>query len=290
MAARYIDMHTHSLASDGSDCPAALVRKAADLGLAAVALTDHDTMAGLDEAQEEAARMGIDFIRGIEIAVQDDYGELHLVGLWMPKNPSGRMREALAVMQRNRRDRNQAMLDVLAGLGMPMTMEEVRERSGGVAVGRPHIALTMRDKGYVTNRREAFDLYIGWGATAFVPRSLCSPAEGISLLREEGATVAVAHPCLSGLMTPERLDDTLSDFRALGLTAIEAYHSAHDPKQVRLCVDMAARHKLLLTGGSDYHGVNKEGIFLGTGTGGLRVPLLLLEKMRDYRKEKGLWV
>ena len=130
MVGPYIDLHTHSSASDGSDSPGEVVRKAAALGLAAVALTDHDTLAGLDEARTEAVRAGIAFIRGIEIAVQNKYDELHLVGLWMPE-PSRRMRDALTVMQRNRRDRNRAMLNALSDLGMPMTMEEVKARSNG---------------------------------------------------------------------------------------------------------------------------------------------------------------
>jgi predicted metal-dependent phosphoesterase TrpH len=182
------------------------------------------------------------------------------------------------------------MLGLLSGMGMPMTMEEVRERSGGVGPGRPHIALTMHDKGYVSSRREAFDQYIGWGAKSFVPRVLLTPEQGIGLLRDEGATVAIAHPCLVKMMTPERLDDTLSDFHAWGLTAIEAYHSRYNAEQVRLCMELAAKHCLLLAGGSDYHGMNKEGISLGTGAGNLYIPVSLLEKMREYRKAEGLWV
>ena len=289
MSGRIIDLHTHSLASDGSDSPVELVRKAAKIGLAALALTDHDTLAGLDEAGAEAAKYGIVFVRGIEIAVHDEFGELHLLGLWMPK-PSPRMRDAIAMLRENRRARNQAMLDALADLGMPLTLEEVRAQSGGGALGRPHIALALKNKGYVQCRREAFDRYIGWGGIAFVPRKLLTPAEGISLLRGEGATVALAHPCLYQKMTRQRLDGILAGFRPLGLRALEAYHSVHSPEEVRMCVELAAKHDLLLTGGSDYHGVNKEGIALGSGRGGLRVPYILLEKMREYRRSGRLWV
>lgn len=289
MAGRFIDLHTHSNASDGSDRPAALVRKAAELGLAALALTDHDSLEGLDEAEAEAARVGIAFIRGIEMAVQDDFGELHVVGLWMPR-PSARMSETLVQLRRNRRARNQAMLDALSAHGMPMTLEEVRNLSGGGALGRPHIAMALRNRGYVASRREAFEQYIGWGGKAFVPRVLPAPREAIGLLRDEGAIVALAHPCLSPTMNEERLNDILAEFRACGLTALEAYHSVHDNARTRLCVELAARHNLLLTGGSDYHGENKEGIALGRGRGGLRVPYMLLEKMREWRKSKGLWV
>lgn len=289
MSGRYIDLHTHSAVSDGTDEPAELVKKAARLGLAAVALTDHDSLAGLDEAGEAARALGIDFVRGVEIAVRDDFGELHLLGLWMPE-PSARMREALATLRRQREERNQAMLDALRRNGMPLTMEEVRAVSKGEALGRPHIARSLVDKGYVASRKEAFDRYIGWSGSAFVPRALVSPKEGIELLRGEGATVALAHPFLSRLMTQERLDDLLSDFRAWGLSALEAYHNAHDARHVRVCTDMAARHKLLLTGGSDYHGDNKDGIALAVGRGNMRVPHWVLSALRDQRKRQGLWV
>lgn len=289
MSGRYVDLHTHSLVSDGTDSPADLVKKAAKLRLAAVALTDHDSLAGLDEAEETARALGIDFVRGLEIAVEDDFGELHLLGLWMPR-PSARMREALAGMRQRRMSRNQAMLDALKVNGMPLTMEEVRTVSRGEALGRPHIASALVEKGYVTSRKEAFDRYIGWNGSAFVPRVLSSPKEGIRLLRDEGATVALAHPFLSRLMTAERLDDLLSDFRACGLTALEAYHNSHDARQTRLCVDLATRHNLVLTGGSDYHGANKEGITLGVGKGNMRVPTWVLSTLREHRKSKGLWV
>ncbi len=282
MPDRVVDLHTHSLASDGTDSPAALVRKAAAKGLAAIALTDHDSMDGLDEAAAEAVRSGIAFVRGIELAVQDGPAELHILGLFMPQ-PSERMRAALEILRQSRRVRNQAMLDMLAALGMPMSMAEVRAHSGKGAVGRPHIALAMKSRGYVPSRKDAFARYIGWKGAAFVPRTLFSPAEGIRLLRDEGATVVLAHPCLSANMTASRLDGILAKFRGYGLQALEAYHSAHDPEAVRLCVELARKHSLLLTGGSDYHGANKEGVELGSGAGRLRVPYALLEKLREFR-------
>lgn len=289
MAGPYIDLHTHSMASDGSDTPSELVRKAAEANVTALALTDHDTMDGLDEAGAEAKRLGVYFIRGIEIAVQDEHGELHLVGLWMPQ-PSRRMRSALHELEHNRLIRNQVMLDSLTALGMPLSMEEVRAVAGGRSVGRPHIAAALKNKGYVSSRREAFSTYIGWSGKAYVPRVLATPREGIGLLRDEGATVALAHPMLSKMMTPERLDDTLSDFRSYGLEAIEAYHSSHDAQSTRICVELGARHNLLLSGGSDYHGNNKENITLGRGAGALRVPFFVLEKLQAQRKNKGLWI
>lgn len=282
MPGRTIDLHTHSLASDGSDAPAELARKAARTGLAAFALTDHDTMDGLAEAGQAAAGLGLEFVPGIEIAVRHDFDELHLMGLWMPE-PSQNMRTALQSFQNNRLARNQAMLDALKKLGMPLHFDDVAAESGGRIFGRPHIAKAMLRHGYVTTRKEAFERYLGWGAKAFVPRRLPGPEEGIALLRGEGALVVLAHPCLSPLMNKERLDALLGKFKACGLNAVEAWHSAHNPEQTRLCVDLAAKHGLLLTGGSDYHGLNKKDVELGSGRGNLRIPYAVLEKLRALR-------
>lgn len=283
MALRSIDLHTHSRASDGTDSPAELAAKAAKAGLAAFALTDHDTLAGIEEAGVEAARQGIEFVPGIEIAVSDPCGELHVLGLWMPP-PSDAMRAALDRFRQHRRDRNLAILERLKALGLPLTIDDIcgLSRARGTALGRPHIALAMREKGYVASVKEAFERYLAFGRDAYVARRLLEPGEGVSLLADEGAIVALAHPCLEESMTPERLDGILPMLKAHGLSAIEAYHSGHTQKQIRLCVDLAAKHGLLLTGGSDYHGTNKPGIALGRGVGGLRVPYLLLEKMRDF--------
>jgi predicted metal-dependent phosphoesterase TrpH len=287
MSGRYIDLHTHSIVSDGSDTPAELVRKAARHGLAALALTDHDSLAGLEEAEEAARAAGIEFVRGVEIAVEGGAEELHLLGLWMPRR-SARLREALACLRRQREGRNRAILDKLGACGVAVSMEEVRAVSRGETVGRPHIALALINKGYASGRKEAFERYLGRHGKAFVPRVLPAPKEGMALLRDAGATVALAHPFLSPLMTRERLDDLAADLRAWGLSALEAYHNAHDARHTRLCVEVAARHNLLICGGSDYHGANKNGVALGVGKGDLRIPYALLSALRERRKNEGL--
>lgn len=286
MPARIIDLHTHSTASDGTDSPAALAALAVRAGLSAFALTDHDTLAGIEESAASAARLGITFVPGIEIAVADLCGELHLLGLWMPP-PSSAMQQALARFKQNRLERNTAMLENLTGLGMPLDLEEVRRLScaGAQALGRPHIAVALLKKGYITTIKEAFDRFIGFGRAAYVPRKLFSPEEGITLLANEGATVVLAHPCLERNMTAERLDGLLAAFKTWGLAAVEAYHSAHNHKEIRFCVDLADKYGLFLSGGSDYHGANKFGVELGRGAGGFRVPYSLLDKMMAFRAD-----
>lgn len=283
MAARYIDLHTHSTASDGSDSPAELVRKAAAQKLCVIALTDHDSLDGLDEAGREAERLGLQFVRGVELAVRDDFGELHVLGLWTPRGASD-LDSVMEHLRRERTERNAAILEKLAGLGIDLCMEDVLAMSGGVAAGRPHIARLLVERGHVGSYQGAFDKYLGLRASAYVPRKVPGPAEGIGLLRSVGAVPVLAHPCLYASMTPERLDAVLAAYKQYGLVALEAYHSAHDAAQVRLCVDMAARHGLLLSGGSDYHGLIKPGVRLGRGRGGLRIPFWVYERLLHFRE------
>ncbi len=279
----FIDLHTHSTASDGTDTPAQLIHKAARAGLRAVALTDHDTLDGLAEAEAEAIRHGIRFIRGCEFAVNDDEGELHLLGLWMPE-PSPRMREALREMQEHRRRRNETMLARLEASGLVITMEEVTALTGRESVGRPHMARAMVARGYVKSVAEAFGKYLGDGAPAFVPRALLSPEEGIALLRDEGAVSVLAHPFLHKDMSVRRLDALLARLAAWGLHALEAYHSVRTARHIRDCLDLAEKHGLGVSGGSDYHGGAKPGITLGAGRGGMRIPLPVLERLEAFRE------
>lgn len=286
MTPRFIDLHTHTTASDGSDSPAELVRKAAAARLAAIAVTDHDTVAGLEEAVATGRDEGIEVIRGCELGVHSEYGEIHILGLWLPEGPSPLL-EAMTELRRHRNERNERIVDNLRDLGMDITYDEVRALSGGVSVGRPHIALALLKRGYIDTPQEAFSRFIGPGAPAYAPKKVFSPAEGVRLLVSCGATVAVAHPML--MRCPEGwLDDTLADLKAAGLDAIEAYHSEHSHRDERTCVGMAERHGLVLTGGSDYHGRAKPAISLGRGRGGLRVTTHVLENLKKHRRERGL--
>jgi predicted metal-dependent phosphoesterase TrpH len=284
MPEAFVDLHTHSLASDGTDSPADLVRKAAALGLSALALTDHDTLAGLAQAAAEAEKAGPEFVPGVEIAVKYGAGELHLLGLFVNPNSPG-LTSALAEIRAGREGRNRAILDKLKTLGLPLTMEEVRALAGGQTVGRPHIALAMLGRGYVRSWREAFDRYLGAGRAAFVPRELPTPAAGIELIRNEGAIAVLAHPFLSPAMSAPGLDELLSRLRSDGLQALEAWHSAHNSEKIRICRDLARKHGLLASGGSDYHGRNKKDAPLGGGEE--RVPYAVLEALKNFSAKSG---
>lgn len=285
-APRLIDLHTHTTASDGSDTPAEVVRKAADLGLIAVAITDHDTVAGLDEGEEESKRHSIEFIRGCELSANCDYGSVHILGLWLPKEHAI-YAEKFTALQTCRNTRNRKIIEKLQSLGINISYEEVIAVSGGEAIGRPHIANVLIQHGEVATSREAFDRYLARGKAAYVAREGLSPQDAVKLLASIGATVSIAHPMLISC-TDAELNDIVADMRAVGLHAIEAYHSSHSESDVRHCVDLARRHGLVLSGGSDYHGTHKPYIALGRGRGGLRVAWHVLEALKEQRRALGL--
>ncbi len=283
---RLVDLHTHSNASDGTDSPSGLVAKAAAAGLAAVALTDHDTVSGLDEAVEAGRRHPLEAIRGCEIAVATPHGEAHILGLWLPPDLPV-LAPALEKLRRSREGRNRLVVEKLAASGLPVTYEEVKALSGGESVGRLHIARLLVQKGVAKSTQEAFATLLGDGKPMHVPRALPTPAQGLSWLRAEGATTVFAHPMLLGA-PPEWLEDFTADLARQGLDALEAYHSDHTPEAVRRCVDLAARHALALSGGSDYHGEARNGVTLGRGRGGLRLPASIMDKLKALRRKKNL--
>ena len=286
---RLIDLHCHSTASDGSDDPAELVRKAEHAGLAALAVTDHDSIAGLDEARRSAEGTGLELIRGCEISARGEGGELHILGLWIPRHHpnlsafEGMLRE----LRDHRTARNQSMVYRLRTLGCSLSYDDVLAEAGGESVGRPHIASVLVRKGYAKSAREVFARYLGSKGSAYEPKKVLPPEEAVELLLSVGATAAIAHP---GLITASDawLEATIIRLKACGLSALEAYHSEHSERDVRFCLGLAARQGLVVCGGSDYHGRLKPDIALGTGRGGLRVPERLLDQLKQRRREQGL--
>lgn len=281
-----VDLHTHTSASDGTDSPAQLMANAHAAGLAAVAVTDHDTLSGLEEAAEAGSHLGVELIRGCELSTGTELGEMHILGLWLPHNPAPLL-ESLTYLRHKRRERNVRIVEKLRDLGLDVSMEEVREAAKGESVGRPHIADVLVRKNYVRDSREAFRIYLGCGGKAYFPKEVLRPEEGVSLLAGLGATVCLAHPLLR--KSPSGwLDSFVARLKEHGLTAIEAWHSEHSEADVRTCLALAKRFGLGVCGGSDYHGGNKPGIRLGVGYGGLRVSKAVLEALKARRREAGL--
>ncbi|MVA76159.1 PHP domain-containing protein [Auraticoccus sp. F435] len=251
-----IDLHTHSSVSDGTDAPAALVAKAAREGLDVLALTDHDTFAGLAEAQQAAERHGVQLVPGIEMSTQHEGRSVHLLG-YGARTDDPALTAELVRVRAGREDRLTPLLQRLAELGLPLSEEQVRVHVGASpSVGRPHVADAMVAAGYVANRAEAFDRYLADGGPAHVPRYATPLRKGIRLIRAAGGVTVVAHPWGRDRewLLPEPLWPELVE---AGLDGIEVDHYDHGPEQRRRLRALAGRTGLLPTGSSDHHGLGK---------------------------------
>ncbi len=272
-----VDLHTHTTASDGSDSPAELVSAASGLGLSAVAVTDHDTTEGLAEAETAASRAGIELVKGLELSLEWGPGAMHLLILLIEDldfllSRLGRVREG-------RVRRNLEMAERLRSQGMDVTMEEVRAGGGSGAIGRPHFASLLVRKGYAPDIPAAFDLYLARGRPAYVERFRLGPAEAIAAAHAAGGAAVLAHPLTLGV-EGGRLSAVLEELSEQGLDGMEAYYGAYDPPTRRSLFELARRHGLVPSGGSDYHGRFKPDVKLGIGRGDLVVPDEALAELR----------
>ncbi|MCB2188231.1 MAG: PHP domain-containing protein [Deltaproteobacteria bacterium] len=274
-----VDLHTHTTASDGSLTPRELVALAKEEGLAAVAITDHDTVDGLPEALAAGRELDFPVIPGVEISAQSpEGGSLHLVGLFLqPDHPA--LLEALATLQAARAERNPKILAKFQALGLPLTWEEVTAQAAGGLVGRPHFARALVARGWVSNLGEAFGRYLGYGKRAYVPKFRFDPARSLALLRAAGAVPVLAHPGLLK-MPPAALEALLWELKGQGLAGLEVFYSEHNPAEERRFLSLAGRLGLAPSGGSDFHGGNKQGIRLGRGRGNLKVDAGVLAGLR----------
>jgi 3',5'-nucleoside bisphosphate phosphatase len=279
-----IDLHAHTTASDGSLTPAELVELAVRTGLSALAVTDHDTVGGLDEAMEAATRASLELVPGIELAVTYPSGRFHMLGYLIdPASPilCGRLR----LLQENRAKRNERMVAKMQGLGLAVTMKDVREASGGGQIGRPHMALALMRKGLVGSVQEAFEKYLADGAAAHVPKDKITPQEGIDLIHAAEGLAVMAHPASLGL-DDDALFSELHRLRGLGLDGVECYYSQHTPWRTEALLGMAERAELMPTGGSDFHGTPKPNVFLGKVYEDRPAPASVLERLKKSKRER----
>jgi predicted metal-dependent phosphoesterase TrpH len=256
---RRADLHTHTTCSDGRLAPAALVREAAARDLAALAVTDHDTVAGVPEAQAAGRAQGVQVVAGVELSVTLDGEELHLLGYAFDPSHEG-LRRHLARFKEARRERARAMAERLTELGKPLTFEDVARQaargqvaSGHAALGRPHVAQALVAAGHAPSTRVAFDRLIGDDGPAFVEKPRFDAADALDLLHRAGGLGALAHP---GEGTSDATFGALVD---AGLDAVEVVHPAHDERLTRYWRTRAEANGLLPTGGSDYHGPGDDG-------------------------------
>lgn len=276
-----VDLHTHSTASDGSETPAAVVALAQDAGLGAVALTDHDTLEGIDEAREAAGHIDIELIPGIELSLKYDRDGMHLLVLWLEPG-QGPLQDRLRGLQAGRGVRNEQIVDRLRGAGIDISIEEVLEEAGPGSVGRPHIAAVMMAKGYVPDIRTAFDEWLGSGKPGYVGRERLEPEEALALARESGAVPVLAHPHTLGLTTASAMADLLTRLGRAGLVGLEAFYSSYRRHEREGYADLARRFGLVPSGGSDFHGRYKPGLEIGSGYGDLVVDGSVLEELREH--------
>lgn len=277
-----IDLHTHSAFSDGSDSPTELVAKAVNLGLTALALTDHDTQEGLAEARQAAAGADIDLIPGTELSLTNKYGGMHLIVLWLEPGP-GPLQDRLKAIQSARTGRNQAIVEELTRLGMPVTLAEVEMEAGDGSVGRPHIASVMVQKGYVPDIKTAFDLWLANDRPAYARRMLLTPEEGIGLAVESGAVPILSHPHTLAINRAHEMADVLDELKGYGLMGLESVYPSYRQHERDGYTMLARRFGLIPSGGSDYHGTYKASLDLGIGYGDLSVPEAVLEELREKR-------
>lgn len=276
-----IDLHTHTNASDGTSTPEELVAEAMAAGLEALAITDHDTLEGIQAARLPAERAGLDLVCGIELSTRFAGRNVHLLGYFPNGFPAPSFQQWLGEMQRSRADRNRRMADRLKSLGVDITLEEV-QRKGKSMTGRPHFARVLMEKGYVSSIQQAFEDYLDESAKGYVERQEADFAESVALIRGSGGVPSVAHPIRLMKNASVPLEQTIGAMRNAGLMALEAYHSDHSAANVREYEELARRFGLAVTGGSDFHGGNKPNIRLGSGANGnLNVPAGVLARLRE---------
>ncbi len=274
-----IDLHLHTTHSDGSLSPGEVLHLAHKAGVTALAVTDHDIVSGIPEAIETGAELGIEVIPGVEISSRVGNSELHILGYFLQwQDPE--LNQRLATLRASRHRRNPQIIERLRALGLDVTYEEVRALAGTDSVGRPHIARILMNKKYVTSAKDAFDRYLADGRPAYVARELPKPEEAIAWIKATGGVAVLAHPTWAKV-SGEGLNALLTTLKAEGLGGIEVHYSTHTKRQTREYLDLAKRLNLLITGGSDFHGITKPDIEVGTGRGGLKVSEKLLEPLKQ---------
>ena len=265
-----IDLHVHSTFSDGSFTPEELIQEAVRVGLSAIALTDHDTTAGVPRLLAAASSTSVQAIAGVEISADVKCGTMHMLGYMLdPAHPP--LIERLKWLREGREVRNAEILDKLNQLGFGLTWEEVAAFAGEDVVGRPHFAQALLARKRVKDKEEAFDKYLGKGKPAYADRRRMTPEDSIQLILGAGGIPVLAHPSTLKV-SYEALNKLVAELRDLGLAGIEVFYSEHTPQMVAQYLTLARELNLIATGGSDFHGAMNPDVKLGFGFGSLKVP------------------
>lgn len=274
---KYIDLHTHSLKSDGSMTPSEVVAEAKKAGLAAIALSDHDTVDGVREAVEAGEKLGVEVIPAIEFSVQSKT-ETHILGYFIDiENPD--LLKMLKEVVDLRIERNHVTCQRLNELGFEMTLDEVRALAPNNFVGRAHFARVMMDKGYISTVKEGFDKYMSVGKYAYCEKQRLTARDAIELISKCGGISFLAHPHLTKLPDDE-LKEFLLELKGYGLSGLEGYYTDYTPEMQEKYQSMAKELGLMISGGTDFHAAMKPHISIGTGLGNMKIPYSVIENMK----------
>lgn len=279
--AKRIDLHVHSSASDGTLSPREVVAEAKKAGLFAMALTDHDTVDGVEEALEAGRDYGVIVIPGIEVSAEINGQDIHILGLNLNRQAEAFLQQTEKNRQA-REERNQRMTRLLQQHGFSITWEDMVTRYGDAVITRAHFARFLADTKQVSDMKEAFDRYIGAGCPCYLPKETITPEQAMDLIRMSEGKAVLAHP-MQYQYTPAQLEALLERLIPQGLVGIEAVYTTHTQDQERYLRGLAKKYKLFLTGGSDFHGSNKPKISIGRGYGKLFVPVDLMEALGEIK-------
>jgi len=273
-----IDLHVHTNASDGKLSPVELIALAVSRGVGLLAIADHDTVAGIAPALEAARRSpNLCLVPAIELSSHAPGNEVHILGYFIQYDNSELARE-LKILQDSRGERAQAIVTKLQGLGLEISLARVQEIAGVGSVGRPHIAQALMEKGYVNDFREVFEKFLGQGCPAYVERHKLTPTQAIELVLRYGGLPVLAHP------TTLNLDELLPGMLSAGLVGLEVYYKDFSAETRQDLANLARRHQLIATGGTDYHGIEPDEVILGEAG----VPSVVAENLFATAQKKGI--
>ncbi|MBR4016563.1 MAG: PHP domain-containing protein [Oscillospiraceae bacterium] len=278
-----IDLHTHSLCSDGAQTPSDVVRTAHAAGLSAIALSDHDSIMGVQEAMDMGRQLGVEVIPAVELSAQSDT-ELHILGYFVDIH-NKKLQDTMAYALQVRNERQEEVCRKLNEQGFDITMDELREEAGGNDVlCRAHFAQIMVRKGYAESVKDAFNRYLSVGCYAYSNRQALTGPEAVSLIREAGGIAVAAH--LHLIKKPDdELREYLKSLIPYGLDGVEGYYTDYTPDMEQRYRAMAQELGFVISGGTDYHGANKPHITIGAGKGNLEIPYSVLDGLRQRHQE-----
>ncbi|MFO7761501.1 MAG: PHP domain-containing protein [Desulfobia sp.] len=275
---RIIDLHVHTSFSDGTDTPSATVLKASNCGLAAIAITDHDTVAGVKEGVEQGIKSGVEVIPGVELSAVTGGKSIHILGYGLDVETSGLLK-SLGEIQAARNKRNQDIIDKLKNMGIEVSMDELRIYSGEGQTGRPHFARLLHQKNITRNPEEAFRHYLGKEGSAYVPRKILSAGEAISIIQRAGGLAVLAHP-LTIDTDRDGLTQLIDELKNFGLAGLEVYYPTHNRETQDRLIKLCRKFHLIITGGSDFHGKNKPNIRMGRVSRNQTIPYKILSNLQ----------